>query len=149
MIAKTFSIKPSQVKRQWYVIDAARAPVGRVAVAAASLLIGKHKASYTPHIDGGDGVIVINAAKLRFTGNKLEQKRYYRHSGYPGNLKELTAKQMKAKDPAQIISLAVGGMLPKNKLRDVRLGRLRVFTDEAHGMEAQKPIPFEVTNGKS
>lgn len=146
-MAKTFSIKPSQIERSMYLIDAAKKPLGRVASVAAIRLMGKHKPSYTPHIDGGDLIVVINAEKIRLTGNKLTQKRYYRHSGYPGNLKSLTAEQMLNKNPAQVVMLAVKGMLPKNKLQASRLKRLFIYAGPEHPHSAQKPQILEVDNG--
>ena len=143
-MVKTYSAKLAELKRQWYILDAASAPLGRVANLAAKLLIGKHKPTYTPHLDGGDSVIVINTDELQLTGKKLEQKTYYRHSGYPGNLKSLSAAQMKSKDSTQILYLAVKGMLPKNKLQAERLKRLRLFKGDKHNLEAQKPTPMEV-----
>ncbi len=144
---KTFSARPSQVKRTWHLLDAAEAPVGRVATAAATLLMGKHKPTYTNHIDVGDGVVIINAANLKLTGRKLLLKLYHRHSGYPGNLKTLTAQQQKDRDPTKIISAAVKGMLPKNKLAAERLKRLRIYRDDQHQLTAQQPQPYKVSNG--
>ncbi len=129
---KTFSLRKEDVKREWHLLDARGQVLGRLAVQAAELLIGKHKPNFTPHIDNGDYVVVINAADVRVTGRKLKQKMYYRHTGYLGNLKELTLAQMLAKDPRKVIWLAVRGMLPKNKLRQQRLGRLKVFNDDQH-----------------
>ncbi|RWZ79579.1 MAG: 50S ribosomal protein L13 [Candidatus Chaera renei] len=139
MNGKTFSLKSSEVSREWVLIDAASATLGQVAVAAAKQLVGKHKPSYTPHIDDGNFVVVINAGLVQLTGNKAAQKTYYRHSGYPGGLKELTFDQMMAKDPVKVITEAVRGMLPKNKLAAGRLRRLRVFVGQDHSHEAQKP----------
>ena len=144
---KTFSARPAQVKRQWHLLDAAEAPLGRVATVAAKLLMGKHKPEFTHHIDVGDSVIIVNAAKLRLTGRKLQLKLYQRHSGYPGNLKTLTAQQLKDRDPTKIIEHAVRGMLSKNKLAAERMRRLRIYVDEKHGLEAQQPQPMKVSNG--
>lgn len=144
---KTFSIKPSEVKRRWILVDASEAPLGRVATTIATHLIGKNKPTYTPHIDGGDHVVVINASKLVVTGNKMKDKKYYRYSGFPSGLKELNLAQKLEKDPTQVIELAVKGMLPKNKLAPERLARLRIFADEKHTHEAQKPEKVEVKNG--
>lgn len=143
---RTFSAKPKDVTRQWYVIDAAKAPLGRVSSLAAIYLIGKHKPQYTTHIDVGDAVIIINAAKLKLTGTKLDKKLYYRHSGHPGNLKTATAKEMIAKNPANVIELAVRGMLPKNKLQAIRLARLKIYAESEHDQTAQKPIELEVSH---
>ncbi len=129
---KTFSLRKEDVKREWHLLDARGQVLGRLAVQAAKLLIGKHKPNYTPHIDNGDYVVVINAADVRVTGRKLKQKMYYHHTGYLGNLKELTLAQMLVKDPRKVIWLAVKGMLPKNKLRQQRLGRLKIFNDDQH-----------------
>jgi len=137
--AKTYSAKPREVKREWHVVDAAKAPLGRVATQAASLLIGKHKPSFTKHIDNGDGVVIINAAKVVLTGKKAEQKQYYSHSGYPGSLKTTTFKQAMSKDPKFVVTNAVRGMLPKNKLQGNRLKRLKVYPGEEHNQFAQKP----------
>lgn len=141
---KTFSIKPSQVSRQWLVIDAAEAPLGRVAAAAAKLLIGKHKPTYTPHIDGGDYVIVTNAANLVVTGNKESDKTYYRHSGFPGGITATTLSAQMAKDPTKVIREAVRGMLPKNKLMTERLARLKIYAGNDHAHAPQQPVKFEV-----
>ncbi len=136
---KTYSAKPSEVSRKWYVIDASEAPLGRIATQVAELLTGKRKPMFTKHIDCGDYVIVINAGDLVVTGDKLNKKKYYRHTGYPGGLKEATLGDMMAKDPTKVIEKAVRGMLPVNKLRDDRMARLKVYPDAAHKHEAQKP----------
>lgn len=136
---KTYSAKPSEVSRKWYVIDASEAPLGRIATQVAELLTGKRKPMFTKHIDCGDYVIVINAGDLVVTGDKLNKKKYYRHTGYPGGLKEATLGDMMAKDPTKVIEKAVRGMLPVNKLRDDRMARLKVYPDAAHNHEAQKP----------
>lgn len=145
--AKTYSAKPTEVTRRWILIDASEAPLGRVATTIANYLIGKNKPMYTPHIDCGDYVVVINAAKLVATGNKMADKKYYRHSGYPGGIKEATLSEKLAKDPASVIEAAVKGMLPKNKLAPGRLARLRVFADENHQHTAQQPEKVEVKHG--
>lgn len=136
---KTYSAKLSDVKREWIIVDASELPLGRVATTIASRLIGKHRANYTPHMDSGDYVIVINADKLRVTGTKESDKVYYRHTGYPGGIRSRTLAEQRAKDSTEIVRSAVKGMLPKNKLQAVRMGRLKVFADEAHEHEAQKP----------
>lgn len=146
--SKTYSAKPKDIQRQWYIVDASSDSLGRLATMIATHLTGKHKPSYTAHIDCGDGVIVINAAKLKLTGKKFEQKTYYRHSGYPGALKEATAAEVLAKDPTQIIVSAVRGMLPANKLRDGWLKRLKVYVDDKHDQEAQKPIELGGKDGR-
>jgi large subunit ribosomal protein L13 len=145
---KTYSAKPSDVQRKWYVIDASEAPLGRVATKAASLLIGKGKPQFTAHIDCGDYVIVINAKDLRVTGNKLETIKYYRHSGYAGNLHERTLKEQMNLDPTKALEHAIRGMLPVNKLRQGRLERLKVYAGSDHKHEAQKPETLSVKDAK-
>lgn len=144
---KTYSAKPTDVTRRWILIDAADAPLGRVATVIATYLTGKNKPMYTANIDCGDYVVVINAAKVPVTGNKLKDKMYYRYSGFPSGLKEITLQDKLKKNPAEVIELAVKGMLPKNKLAPARLARLRVFADENHGHAAQKPEKVEVKRG--
>lgn len=144
MSQKTYSAKPTDVTRQWLLLDAADAPLGRVATQAARYLCGKHKSQYTPHIDCGDYVVIVNAAQLKVTGAKAETKTYYRHSGHPGNLKSTTLREQAEKDPTRIVVNAVAGMLPKNKLQSERLKRLKVYVDETHDHEAQKPVKVEV-----
>ena len=144
---KTYSAKPADITRKWYLVDASEAALGRVATLVASRLMGKHKATYTPHLDCGDGVIIINAAKLKFTGNKLIQKRYFRHSGYPGALRSDTAEQLLAKNPIKVVEAAVKGMLPKNKLQAGWLKRLKVYRDDKHDQTAQQPEKLEVKRG--
>lgn len=145
---KTYSAKPSDVTRKWYVIDASEAPLGRVATVAATLLTGKGKPMFTKHIDTGDYVIVINADQLVVTGNKMETKMYYRHSGFPGGLTETTLKDKLIKDPTAPVTKAIRGMLPVNKLRDGRLDRLKVYAGPEHNHEAQKPEKISVKEGK-
>jgi large subunit ribosomal protein L13 len=145
---KTFSIKPSQIERKWYVLDASEASAGRVSTVAASLLIGKGKPTVTDHMDGGDFVIIINAAKTRITGNKLEGKIYYRHSGFPGGISQRTAGETMIKDPTLVLSHAIRGMLPVNKLRDGRLKRLKIYADDQHGHAAQKPLNLSLKGKK-
>lgn len=142
--AKTYSQKTADVSRSWYLIDASSAPLGRVATEIAKYLIGKSKPTYTPHIDNGDYVVVINAEKAVVTGNKEEGKIYYRHSGFPGGIKDATLKEVRQKYPERIIEAAVKGMIPRNKLASERLGRLRVFTGETHSHTAQTPTKVEV-----
>ena len=144
---KTFSAKPTDVTRRWILIDASEVPLGRVATVIATYLTGKNKPIYTPHIDCGDYVVVINAGKVPVTGKKLLDKTYYSYSGFPSGLKETSLKDKLAKDPASVIEAAVKGMLPKNKLSSERLARLRVFADENHGHAAQKPEKVEVKRG--
>ena len=146
-MVKTYSAKPSDVTRRWVLIDAADAPLGRIATTIATYLTGKNKPIYTPHIDCGDYVVVTNASKLVVTGNKLTDKMYYRYSGFPGGMKEMTLEQKIEKDPTDVIMLAVKGMLPKNKLVTDRLARLRIFVGEEHGHNAQQPQKVEVKRG--
>lgn len=145
---KTYSAKPSDVQRKWYVIDASQATLGRVATQVATLLTGKDKPQFTKHIDVGDYVIVINAANTVVTGGKESKKVYYRHSNYPGGLKEATLADKMASDPTFAISHAVRGMLPVNKLRDERLKRLKVYADADHKHEAQQPVVIKVKEAK-
>ena len=132
--------KNETIERRWYVIDAAGKPVGKTAVMAANILRGKHRPEFTPHVDCGEFVIIINASKAIFTGNKLQNKKYYRHSGYIGGLKEVSAKTLMASKPEEVLRLAVKGMLPKNTIGANSLTRLRVYRDGQHNQQAQKPI---------
>ncbi len=141
---KTYSQKPSEVSRRWILIDAKDAPLGRVATTIATYLTGKYKPSFTPHVDGGDYVIVINAKEAVATGNKEEDKVYYRHSGFPGGIKSATLKEVREKAPEFIIENAVKGMIPHNKLAKERMARLKIFAGENHSHEAQKPEKVEV-----
>jgi large subunit ribosomal protein L13 len=145
---KTYSAKPKEVVRKWYVIDASQTTLGRVATKAATLLTGKGKPMFTHHIDCGDFVIVINAENLVVTGDKLAQKTYYRHSGYPGNLRAVTLGDKLAKDPTDVLLRAIRGMLPVNKLRDGRLDRLKIYAGVEHKHEAQKPTVISLKEGK-
>ena len=137
---KTFMQTKETVERNWYVIDAAGKPLGRVATKAAHILRGKHKPTYTPHIDCGDNVIIVNASKVSLTGKKLTDKKYYNHSGYPGGLRERTAKVMIEKYPEEMLERAVKGMLPHNRLGRAMGKKLFVYADANHKHEAQKPI---------
>ena len=136
---KTYSQKSSEIQREWWIVDASSLPLGKLAVVIADKLMGKSKVTYTPHIDNGDYVIVTNARNVVVTGNKMVDKKYYRHSGYPGGLKELKLEEVLEKDPARVIREAVKGMLPKNKLAAERLKRLRVFETDEHAHAAQNP----------
>ncbi len=127
------------ISRKWYILDAADMPVGRIAAKAATLLRGKHKPSYTPNVDCGDHVIVLNAAKAVFTGNKMLKKKYYRHTGWIGNMKEMTASEMMEKTPDRAMMLAVKGMIPDSTLGRTQLARLRVYKGAEHDNAAQKP----------
>lgn len=145
---KTYSAKPSDVTRQWYVIDAAEAPLGRLATRVAQLLTGKGKPQFTKHIDTGDYVIIINASQTKVTGGKAEKKVYYRHSNYPGGLKEATFREKMDKDPTFAITNAIRGMLPVNKLRDERLKRLKVYAGAEHNHDAQQPVTISIKDIK-
>ena len=143
-MAKTFSLKASDVAHEWVVVDASTAPLGRLASFVAVRLTGKYKPTFTPHVDDGDYVVVVNAEKIVVTGNKETAKVYYRHSQFPGGLKERTLKEARELNPAAILEKAVKGMVPKNKLAPERLARLRVFAGAEHTHEAQKPVKLEV-----
>ena len=136
---KTYSQKSSEIKRDWWVIDAGSMPLGKLAVVIADKLMGKSKVTYTPHIDGGDYVVVTNAKNIVVTGNKMVAKKYYHHSGFPGGMRELKLEEVIEKDPSRAIVEAVKGMLPKNKLAADRLARLRVFEGPEHTHAAQNP----------
>ena len=136
---KTYSQKSAEIKREWYLIDAKSLPLGKLAVVIADKLMGKSKVTYTPHIDNGDYVVVINAKDLKVTGNKMTDKMYHRHSGFPGGLTSLKLEEVVEKDPSYAIKEAVKGMLPKNKLAADRLARLRVFDGAEHTHAAQNP----------
>ncbi|MBR2659410.1 50S ribosomal protein L13 [Candidatus Saccharibacteria bacterium] len=136
---KTYSQKASDIQREWYLIDASTLPLGKLAVVIADKLMGKSKVTYTPHIDNGDYVIVINAKNLKVTGNKMTDKMYHHHSGFPGGLKSLKLEEVLEKDPSYAIKEAVKGMLPKNKLAADRLTRLRIFEGTEHTHAAQNP----------
>ncbi|HIT37578.1 MAG TPA: 50S ribosomal protein L13 [Candidatus Onthousia faecipullorum] len=141
---KSYMQKKETVERKWYVIDAEGKPLGRVASKAAHILRGKHKATYTPHIDCGDYVIIINASKVLLTGNKLEDKKYYSHSQYPGGLRTRTAKEMIEKYPEEMVEKAVKGMLPKNRLGRAMYKKLFVYAGSDHKHMAQKPSEMDV-----
>ena len=136
---KTFTAKPQTVKREWFVIDAEGVALGRLATEAARILRGKHKPDYTPHLDTGDFVVIVNAEKVQLTGAKLDQKVYYRHSGRPGSLKSETARERLDKYPERVIQAAVWGMLPKNRLGRKLLRKLKVYSGPEHPHEAQQP----------
>ena len=141
---KTFMEKKENIDRKWYVIDAEGVTLGRLATKVATILKGKHKATYTPHVDCGDFVIVINAEKINLTGNKLNDKMYYNHSGYVGGLRERNAKTMIEKYPEEMIERAVKGMLPKNSLGAQMYKKLFVYAGPEHKQQAQKPIELKV-----
>ena len=136
---KTYSQKGAEVSREWWMIDASALPLGKLAVVITDKLMGKSKVTYTPHIDNGDYVVVTNAKNIKVTGNKMVDKKYYRHSGFPGGLTELKLEEVIEKDPSLAIREAVKGMLPKNKLAADRLARLRIFEGAEHAHAAQNP----------
>lgn len=136
---KTFSQKPAEINREWFVIDASTMPLGRLAVIIADKLTGKSKTTFTPHVDNGDYVVVINAKQLVVTGNKTTDKQYHHHSGYIGGMKTLRLEEVIEKNPARAITQAVQGMMPKNKLAKQRLARLRIFNNAEHAHVAQNP----------
>jgi large subunit ribosomal protein L13 len=141
---KTFVTKPAEVERSWYVIDAEGQTLGRLATQIAVLLRGKHKPIYSPSVDCGDFVVVINAEKIHVTGRRLDQKKYYRHSGYPGGLSEISLRDQLQKHPTRVIEAAVRGMLPKNKLGRKMFKKFKAYAGSEHPHEAQQPIVFEV-----
>lgn len=145
---KTYSAKPADVTRKWYVIDASEVTLGRVATKVATLLTGKGKPQFTAHIDCGDFVVVINTDSLKVTGDKSEQKMYYRHSGYPSGLTETKLKDVMSKDSTRVIYDAVRGMLPVNRLRDDRLKRLKLYAGSDHAHAAQKPESLSLKGKK-
>ena len=136
---KTYMANPDKIERKWYVVDAEGQTLGRLAAEVAKVLRGKNKPEFTPHIDTGDNVIVINAEKIKVTGKKLDQKVYYHHSDYVGGMKETTLREMMAKKPEQVIELAVKGMLPKGPLRRTMIKKLHVYAGAEHAHQAQKP----------
>ena len=140
----TYMAKKETVERKWYIIDAAGKPLGKTAAAAATILRGKHRPEFTPNVDCGEFVVIINASKAVLTGTKLEQKFYRRHSGYIGGLKEVSYKTLMATKPEMAMELAVKGMLPHNSLGDKAITRLKVYAGEAHKQQAQKPVPYEI-----
>lgn len=140
----TFMQKKETVERKWYVIDATDIPLGRVATKAAHILRGKHKVTFTPHIDCGDYIIITNASKVKLTGNKLEDKKYYNHSGYPGGLRERNAKEMIERYPVEMVERAVKGMLPKGRLGRQMYKKLFVYAGSEHNQQAQKPETMQI-----
>jgi large subunit ribosomal protein L13 len=141
---RTFTAKTAEIERDWYVVDAEGQTLGRLASRIAPIIKGKHKPIYTPHLDCGDYVIVINADKVRVTGQKMEQKFYYRHSGYPGGLKSISLRDQLATYPERVLQSAVKGMLPKNKLGRRMIKKLKVYAGDSHPHEAQQPKPLEL-----
>jgi large subunit ribosomal protein L13 len=140
---KTYSAKPGEVTREWYLVDAEGKTLGRLATQIADTLRGKRKPQFTPHVDTGDFVIVVNAEKIHVTGNKLDQKRYYRHSGYPGGLRSRTLREQLDRRPTEVLRVAVKGMLPKNRLARQQITKLKIYAGPEHPHEAQNPKPLE------
>jgi large subunit ribosomal protein L13 len=143
-VEKTYSTKPTDIGRKWYVVDARDQTLGRLATQVAAILRGKHKPIYTPHMDVGDYVIVVNAEKIHVTGRKVEQKKYYRHSGYPGGLSEISLRDQLVKHPTRPVERAVWGMLPKNALGRQIYSKLKVYAGSEHPHAAQRPEELEL-----
>lgn len=141
----TYSPKPGEVTRNWHVIDASDVVLGRLAVTAATLLRGKHKPTYAPHVDTGDFVIVVNASKIALSGNKATAKLAYRHSGFPGGLRSVSYGKLLQTDPRRAVERAVWGMMPKNRLSRQMIGKLKVYAGPEHPHAAQKPQPYQIT----
>jgi large subunit ribosomal protein L13 len=141
---KTYSAKPGEVTREWYLVDAEGKTLGRLATQIADTLRGKRKPQYTPHVDTGDFVIVVNAEKIHVTGNKLDQKRYYRHSGYPGGIRSRTLREQLDRRPTEVLRVAVKGMLPKNRLARQQITKLKIYAGPEHPHEAQNPKSLEL-----
>lgn len=141
---KTFSAKPAEVKRDWYVVDVSNKVLGRVATEIALRLRGKHKAEFTPHVDTGDHIVVINAEKIAVTGNKEQDKMYYHHTGFPGGIKDINLRDLREKAPARILENAVKGMLPKNSLGRAMMKKLHIYVGEEHKHQAQAPKPLDL-----
>ena len=141
---RTYTTKPEDIKREWFVIDATGMTLGRLSTQIAAVLKGKHKPIYSPHMDTGDFVIVVNAHKVHVTGRKLDQKFYYRHSGYPGGLKEISLRDQLDRHPDRVIRFAVRGMLPKNCLGRQMIKKLKIYATPGHPHEAQQPKPFVI-----
>jgi large subunit ribosomal protein L13 len=142
---KTFSANPAEVRRDWYVVDATGKTLGRLSTEIARRLRGKHKPEYTPHVDTGDYIVVVNAEKVRVSGNKLKDKIYHHHTGYIGNLKSVSLEKMLDETPERVLQFAVKGMLPRGPLGRQMLGKLRVFAGPSHSHAAQQPIPLDVS----
>ena len=140
---KTYSAKPGEITREWYLVDAEGKTLGRLATQIADTLRGKRKPQFTPHVDTGDFVIVVNAEKIQVTGNKLDQKRYYRHSGYPGGLRSRTLREQLERRPTEVLRVAVKGMLPKNRLARQQITKLKIYAGPEHPHEAQNPKLLE------
>jgi large subunit ribosomal protein L13 len=144
MSQKTYNAKPGEVARDWYFVDAEGQTLGRLATRIAETLRGKGKPQYTPHVDTGDFVVVVNAEKIAVTGNKLDQKQYYRHSGYPGGLRTRTLREQLDRRPTEVLRVAVKGMLPKNRLAAKQLNKLKIYAGPEHPHDAQAPKPLEL-----
>ena len=142
---KTFSAKPHEVNRDWYLVDATGKTLGRLSTEIALRLRGKHKPQYTPHVDTGDYIVVINAEKIRVTGNKLKDKMYHRYTGYVGNLKSMPLEKLLAQQPERVLQYAVKGMMPRNPLGRQMLSKLKIFSGPEHNHEAQQPIPLDIS----
>ena len=140
---KTYTAKPGEIQREWFLVDAEGQTLGRLATRIADMLRGKGKPAYTPHVDTGDFVIVVNAEKVHVTGQKLDQKIYYRHSGYPGGLRERTLREQLERRPEEVLRKAVKGMLPKNKLASAQLRKLKIYAGPDHPHAAQNPEPLQ------
>ena len=145
---KTWNAKPGEIERRWYLVDAEGKTLGRLATQIADTLRGKTKPEYTPHVDTGDFVVVVNAEKIAVTGNKLEDKMYYRHSGYPGGLRARPLKDQLARQPTEVLRKAVKGMLPRNRLSRAQINKLKIYARPEHPHESQAPKPFPL-EGKS
>jgi large subunit ribosomal protein L13 len=141
---KTYNAKPGEIAREWYLVDADGQTLGRLATRIADTLRGKRKPQYTPHVDTGDFVVVVNAEKIAVTGNKLDQKRYYRHSGYPGGLRSRTLRDQLERRPTEVLRTAVKGMLPKNRLARRQLTKLKIYAGPEHPHGAQNPRPLDL-----
>jgi large subunit ribosomal protein L13 len=141
---KTWTAKPHEIERRWFVVDAEGKTLGRLATQIADTLRGKHKAEYTPHVDTGDFVVVVNAEKIAVTGNKLDDKIYYRHSGYPGGLRQRTLREQLDRRPTEVLRKAVKGMLPRNRLARAQIKKLKIYVGPEHPHEAQAPKQLEL-----
>jgi large subunit ribosomal protein L13 len=148
-VVKTYSTKLSDIERKWYLVDARDKTLGRLATEIARILRGKHRPYFTSHLDTGDYVIVINAGQIRVTGRKLDQKIYYRHSGYPGGLKSITLREQLVKHPTRVLRAAVRGMLPHNRLGRRMIKKLKIYAEDSHPHRAQQPIPLELSTFKA
>ena len=144
MLMKTYNAKPGEIERLWYVVDADGQTLGRLATQIADTLRGKGKPQYTPHVDTGDFVVVVNAEKIAVTGNKLDQKRYYRHSGYPGGLRSRTLREQLGRRPEEVLRAAVKGMLPRNRLARQQINKLKIYAGPEHPHAAQSPETLEL-----